>query len=187
MRDQAFTPRDVETVLHVIAPAIGATHQLGIIHRDLKPSNILYDKSEGKFYLSDFSFSKRPGIDETLTSTGMTVGTPYYVSPESIRGNTITPRTDIYSLGIMTYEMLVGQVPFVFNSISEIAQAHVMLPPKRLVLHHPKFPRYIEGVVLRALAKEPSQRYASIKEFADAYSHALTLHTDSEINQAYWA
>lgn len=177
---------EVRHILHDIAPALHAGHEQDIIHRDIKPSNILYDEIEKKYYLADFGFSKRPGIDETLTEAGIVVGTPYYISPEAIMGEPLGPYSDVYSFAVMVYELLVGVLPFQHNKLYQISMAHLQLPPPRMIIHHPEFPPIIETVVMKGLAKKPAERYATMLDFAHNYGAALEQIPPETWNKVFW-
>ena len=152
--------------------AVGAAHQAGIIHRDLKPSNILITQSADQpavVKVLDFGIAKFfTGNDDDasdLDQTNTVIGTPRYMSPEQHNGNELTPATDVYSLGVILYEMLTGMVLFSGSTPAEIAQKHVNDTP-----HSPRevvaaIPEDVERIVLHALEKEPADRPANAAEF----------------------
>jgi serine/threonine protein kinase len=152
--------------------AVGAAHQAGIIHRDLKPSNILITQSANQpavVKVLDFGIAKFfAGNDDDATDLGQTnsvIGTPRYMSPEQHSGHELTPATDVYSLGVILYEMLTGMVPFSGSTHAEIAQKHVNDTP-----HSPRevvaaIPEDVERIVLHALEKQPSDRPPNAAEF----------------------
>jgi serine/threonine-protein kinase len=152
--------------------AVGAAHQAGIIHRDLKPSNILITQSADQpavVKVFDFGIAKFfAGNDDDaneLAQTNSVIGTPRYMSPEQHSGNELTPATDVYSLGVILYEMLTGMVPFSGSTPAEIAQKHVNDTP-----HSPRevvaaIPEDVERIVLHALEKQPSDRPPDAAEF----------------------
>ncbi len=188
MNRQPFSPAAVWHVLRDIAPAVNAGHQKDIIHRDLKPDNVLVE-GHGKtlkFYLADFGLSKRPGVDTTLTERGVGVGTWEFAPPEMVRGEVADPRSDVYSLGVMTYQMLVGQLPFedrnTYNLIKMITEAH----PPLLTLLNPEFPVGLEAVVLRSIAKSRDDRYPSTLDFAKAFYNVLKDLPDEVRGKSYW-
>ncbi|MBZ0306517.1 MAG: serine/threonine protein kinase [Anaerolineae bacterium] len=186
MRQTPFSPEEVGVVVQDIAPALHAGHEEGIIHRDIKPGNILYDELEKKYYLADFGFSKRPGIDDTLTEAGIAVGTPYYISPEAITGENLAAQSDIYSFSVMVYELLVGELPFQHDKLYQISMAHIQLPPPRMMIHHSDFPPVIEAVVMKGLAKKPAERQATMLDFARDYALALEQLSPQARRKVYW-
>jgi len=152
--------------------AVAAAHEAGIIHRDLKPSNILITQSADQpavVKVLDFGIATFAADDDdeatTLAQTNTVIGTPRYMSPEQHNGNELTAATDVYSLGVILYEMLTGMVPFSGSTPAEIAQKHATLPP-----HSPReivaaIPEDVEHIVLHALEKQPSDRPANAGEF----------------------
>ncbi|MFL5927751.1 MAG: Stk1 family PASTA domain-containing Ser/Thr kinase [Gaiellaceae bacterium] len=144
-----------------ILGALSFAHRNGIIHRDIKPHNIVVG-SDGRLKVTDFGIA-RSGASQ-MTEAGSIVGTAQYLSPEQARGARVDPRSDIYSLGIVLYEMLTGHVPFTGDTAVEIAMKHLSEipdPPSKL---RPDVPHDLDAVVMRALAKDPEQRYGSAEE-----------------------
>lgn len=153
-----------------IAAGLQAIHDVGIIHRDLKTQNILID-SRGLVRLLDFGIAKEGGTQ--LTATGMIVGTPEYMSPEQARGERIDLRSDVYALGIVVFELFTGRVPFKGDSAVALLYRQVHEPPP---LDDPSLPPAAVPVLRRALAKDPSERYASVRELAGALRGAQAEH-----------
>ena len=144
-----------------IAEALEAAHARGLVHRDLKPQNVLFDAA-GKVKVADFGIAKAAG--DQLTQTSSVLGSPHYFSPEQAHGRVVDERSDLYSLGVVLYELLTGQPPFDGDSPVEIAIRHVHdepVPPRRLV---PDIGAATESVVLRAMAKSPLRRYQTAHE-----------------------
>lgn len=154
-----------------IAGALDHAHQSGIIHRDVKPSNILMDGDW--VLLSDFGLAKMIAAPSELTGTGVGIGTPAYMSPEQAKGEKIDHRTDIYSLGIILFEMLTGQVPHKAETplATAVKRINEPLPSPRSL--NPDIPEAVEQVLLKALAMAPAQRYDSAGEMATALQTAF--------------
>src|SRR5436309_2471681 len=144
-----------------ILHALRFAHRHGIVHRDIKPHNVLVD-SEGRVKVTDFGIA-RAGTSQ-MTETGSIVGTAQYLSPEQARGGEVDQRSDLYSLGIVLYELLTGKTPFEGDTPVEIAMKHLSNPPKPPSKLRPDIPRELDLVVLRALAKNPDDRYQSADE-----------------------
>ena len=158
-----------------LALALNVAHESGIIHRDLKPANVMMTP-EGEPVILDFGMARRFDIDESiLTPTGAMVGTPGYMAPEQILANRdkIGPGSDLYSLGVILYELLTGWIPF-SGSLATMLGTIVSDPPPDLTSHNPGLNPQLDGLVLKVLAKDPDDRYQSGKEFADAIDEYLT-------------
>lgn len=169
-------------IVEQAAAALDCAHAKGIVHRDLKPGNILFH-ADGRVLLADFGLAKvlkdvtdkerHSASGGALTSAGMIIGTPEYLSPEQGTGQSIDYRSDIYSLGVMLYQMLVGRVPFSGISPVAVAIKHAMEEPIAITLLNPNIPHSVETVVKIALAKQPKQRFASAGELARAFKDAV--------------
>jgi serine/threonine-protein kinase len=144
-----------------ILSALRFAHRHGIVHRDIKPHNVLVD-GEGRVKVTDFGIA-RAGTSQ-MTETGSIVGTAQYLSPEQARGGEVDPRSDLYSLGIVLYELLTGKTPFEGDTPVEIAMKHLSNAPQPPSKLRPDIPRELDMVVLRALAKSPDDRYQSADE-----------------------
>ncbi len=162
-------PIPVETAIRLfggILDAIGHAHRNGIVHRDIKPSNIIV-LPDGTPKVMDFGIARALGSSHQ-TRAGAIVGTLEYMSPEQIKGQETDGRSDIYSLGILLFEMLTGRVPFSSQSEYELLQAHINAPAPTPRIFGPHIPEPVAQVVLRALAKEPALRFQSAEEFKAA-------------------
>jgi len=158
----------VEIVRQVLA-GVKYAHDHGIVHRDLKPQNVLVD-SEGRARVTDFGIA-RAGASE-ITQTGSVLGTAQYLSPEQAQGLPVTAASDIYSIGVMLYEALTRQVPFDADSPVTVALKQVSERPRPPSELNPQVSRALDGVVMRALAKDPANRFASAEEFRQALDAA---------------
>jgi serine/threonine-protein kinase len=149
---------------HVLA-ALDYAHARGVVHRDIKPANVLMP-SPNWALLADFGIAKLMNDSQHLTMTGFIIGTAAYMAPEQAAGKTIDARTDLYSLGVVLYEMLTGRVPFDSDTPMAVLTKHVYEPPPPPRSLNPNLSPEIEAILLRALAKDPSQRYQSAAEMA---------------------
>ena len=165
------SPDEVVRVLSPLADALDYAHHCGLVHRDVKPGNVIVSP-EGLVTLTDFGIA-RAAQESRLTATGTIVGTPEYMSPEQVRGLTADARSDQYSLAVMAYEMLSGQVPFEADSTLALLHMVAYEPPPPICRGCPDLPVGVEAVLNKALAKDPGDRYASSSGFVDALERAL--------------
>jgi predicted Ser/Thr protein kinase len=149
---------------------LGAAHRVGIVHRDIKPSNIMLNKS-GIVKVMDFGIAKAISGSRGLTRTGMQVGTVFYMSPEQVKGERVDLRSDIYALGVTLYEMLTAHVPFSASSDFQVLSDHVNTAPPLPTKFYPYIPKGIENIVLKALEKNPDDRFQTVEEFGAALEH----------------
>jgi eukaryotic-like serine/threonine-protein kinase len=172
-------PTTVQWVAEMSA-GLHVAHELKIVHRDLKPENIMIAKrADGTEYavVMDFGLAKerKAGAElEKLTATGIILGTPEFMSPEQLRGQPLDPRTDVYSLTLMTYEMLTGKLPFEGRTQQEMMIARLRAEPVPVRKRRPdlNIPEAVEQVLLKGMARDPAQRYQSTPEFAAALAAA---------------
>ncbi|MGH9176110.1 MAG: protein kinase domain-containing protein, partial [Vicinamibacterales bacterium] len=146
-------------IIGQVASALDYAHQRGLIHRDIKPQNILVDR-EGNAKVVDFGIAK--GMrDVNLTEAGTGMGTVHYVSPEQAQGDPAGPGSDLYSTGVVLFEMLTKRLPFEADTPVGVAMQHVNTPPPPPSTFNPKIPSAVDAIVLRALSKDPDDRYPS--------------------------
>ncbi|HEX2111119.1 MAG TPA: serine/threonine-protein kinase [Gaiellaceae bacterium] len=154
-------PAEATGILAQVASALDAAHRRGLVHRDVKPSNVLLDtgaRPDGAdhVYLADFGLTRRVADEAGISDEGHLMGTIDYVAPEQIAGEESDGRTDVYSLGCVLYECLVGQPPFRRDSDLAVVFAHLETEPPAPSAQRPELPSALDGVIARALAKEPS-------------------------------
>lgn len=165
--------KDIDRIFTQLADALSYAHMHGIIHRDLKPANALID-SHGNIFLTDFGIARLlESASPRLTQTDAIMGTPAYISPEQAQGQDVDQRSDIYSLGIILYEMVMGGVPFVADTPLAVLFKHISDPLPLPSKVKPDIPPSIEKVILKALAKDPKDRFATADEFVAAWKRAL--------------
>jgi tetratricopeptide (TPR) repeat protein/tRNA A-37 threonylcarbamoyl transferase component Bud32 len=162
-----LTVERVVELLAQVAEALGYAHRQGVIHRDVKPANVLIGR-DGDALLADFGIAKIYADTLQLTGEGNMVGTPAYMAPEQLQGKSVDARTDIYALGVVLYQALTGECPFVAETPLAVAMMHIhnpLRPPRQL---KPNIPEPIERIILRAMAKNPVDRFQTAEEMAEA-------------------
>ncbi len=178
-KDGAMPPARVENIMRQVCGSLEEAHGHGIVHRDLKPDNVvLCERAGTKDWVEvlDFGIAKRSSEHDPneakLTQQGMVLGTPPYMSPEQFTGQPVDSRSDIYALGIMAYEMLVGKYPFEANTAWEWASKHMTESPRPIETQAlgTNVPERMRHAITRALAKNKDERYATVKEFYEAFS-----------------
>jgi len=164
---QGFKPRAAAALLRQMAEALRVLHAAGVLHRDLKPGNVMF-REDGTVALIDFGLSKQLELEASISNSGEISGTPYYMSPEQGHGREINERSDLYSLGIMFYEMLMRRKPYVAGTPMQVIYKHAHSP---LPEFRPEFKRF-ESILYNCIAKDPQRRYASADKLAEALKEA---------------
>jgi serine/threonine protein kinase len=165
-RKGVFQPEEVARIGAHVAEALGVAHRIGIVHRDVKPHNVMIRRDE-RVTLLDFGVARGAGIDmNTVTATGVIVGTPEYMPPEQFQGFRVDARSDVYSLGIVLYELLCGAVPFKADTPVALGMQHTGMPPAPIRTQRPNVPAWLERIVFKCLEKDPSLRYLEGSELA---------------------
>jgi serine/threonine-protein kinase len=183
----ATGPMPASRAVHIIQQVLrglGAAHAKGIVHRDMKPDNVFvvpHSETPDFVKILDFGISKIIAAQDAkvrLTATGTVVGTPIYMAPEQAMGNSVDHRADLYSVGVMLYELLAGRPPFVAESYLALVTQHLQAVPPDLGAMRPDLPRPLVNAIHRALSKEPDQRYRTAEEFARALPSPSLLRTN---------
>jgi len=190
LRRNKQTPQSFYPILDQLCSALSYGHTENLVHRDLKPDNVFIERNRETasihVYLGDFGLGKRQGIDQTLTEADAVLGTPHYMAPECVLGDALTQKADIYALGIITYEALLGKLPFDEPSGHLTAMAQVTKAAPPMTQLNPAFPALLEEIVMEAMEKDPNNRTANAEEFKQNYFNALFRLTEEERNTLYW-
>src|SRR5258708_32214312 len=169
-------PLNLDETLHVmtaVGEALTYAHERGVLHRDVKPSNILVEKGVTP-YLADFGLARMASAGESTLSQDMMLGTPQYISPEQAQGvKDIDGTTDVYSLGVVLYELVAGRVPFNADTPYAIVHDHIYSPLPMPSKVNPQVPPAVERVLLKALAKERADRYTTPSQMVEAFRQAV--------------
>ncbi len=166
-------------ILGMIAPGLDEAHSKGIVHRDIKPSNILFDKRNNP-YISDFGIAKLSQAQTGNVTGSAIIGTPAYMAPEQAQGDEIDGRTDIYSLGIILYEMLTGKQPYEADTPMAVAIKHITDPVPHILAANPNLPSGMEAIIQKAMAKNRSDRYPTAVDMTNAL-HDLLRNTPTQM------
>jgi serine/threonine-protein kinase len=163
--------RALELALQV-GRGLAFAHSNGLIHRDVKPQNVLMN-GDDQAKVTDFGIARSIDVDVSVTQTGTVLGTSAYIAPEQASGGDVTPQTDVYSLGVVLYELLTGEVPFPGESFVAVAMKHIKDPAPSVLERRPDTPPRLAAAVDRALAQEPGERFASMDDFVAELSACL--------------
>ena len=169
-------------ILIEAAGALGVAHRAGLIHRDVKPDNIMLESEEARVLLMDFGIAKAVGTNSGPTQTGSVIGTPHYMSPEQASGDhTIDQRSDLYSLGIVGFEMLTGSVPFDAESTAAVLVKHLTAEAPSVARNRPECPPELAQVIARCLEKDPAERWSSATDLVRALQGDVRRSTRSRV------
>ncbi len=169
---EPLPPERILEILKPVAEALAYAHEQGVLHRDIKPSNVMLTP-EGSIFLTDFGLARMAQSGESTLSQDMMIGTPQYMSPEQAKGVEVDERTDIYSLGVILFEMLTGRVPFNADTPYAVVHDHIYTPLPLPTTIKSDISPALEQVVLKALAKEKDDRYQKVTELALAFEDAV--------------
>jgi serine/threonine protein kinase len=193
LREQGALPIDgARQILRELADALGYAHRNGVVHRDIKPDNILLDADSGRAMITDFGIARAAtgGDDTRLTATGVTIGTPMYMSPEQCSGERdIDGRSDLYSLGAVAYQMLTGRPPFIGGNTPAIIMMQVTEAPVPPRARRAEIPRDLEQIVLKLLEKNPANRFATGEDVVAALDGAPLppMRTNAPVAPVAWS
>jgi serine/threonine protein kinase len=148
-----------------VAEGLAFAHEHGLVHRDVKPQNVLLN-GDGEAKVTDFGIARSLDVEHGVTQTGTVMGTSNYLSPEQASGKQVTPATDVYSLGVVLYELLTAEVPFPGDNFVAVAMKHLNDPPPDVLERRPDVPLRLASAIDRALEKDPARRFTSMDEFA---------------------
>jgi eukaryotic-like serine/threonine-protein kinase len=185
-RNGPLPPRRALELALQVADALAFAHQAGLVHRDVKPQNVLVT-ADGEAKVTDFGIARSLDVEHGVTQTGTVLGTSNYLSPEQARGQGVTPATDVYSLGVVLYELLTGEVPFPGENFVAVAMRHINEPPPSLLDRRPDVPLRLVHAVERALAKDPAARFPTMEAFADELRACLAETVEPDADRTFIA
>jgi len=187
MKRKQLTPRTAWIILEQLFRALEYGHSQRVVHRDIKPDNVFIERRDNKLhlFLGDFGLGKRTGIDNTLTEADSAIGTPHYMSPEAIMGEKPDPRSDIYSVCVLAYELYLDVLPFDEEFAHSTAIAHVTKPVPRPSDLNPDFPLAIEDVLLKGLEKKADSRHQDMGEVITSFLNAYDTLSEEQLDTVY--
>jgi len=162
-----------------IARALAFAHQQGLVHRDVKPQNVLLN-DDGRAKVTDFGIARSLDVQQGMTQSGTVMGTSDYIAPEQARGERVDEQTDVYSLGVVLYELLTGEVPFPGENFVAVAMRHINEPPPSARERRPDVSLRLDAAIRRAMAKEPGERFRSMGDFVGELEAALDVGPDED-------
>jgi serine/threonine protein kinase len=172
---------ETAAMLRQLASALDYAHSQNVIHRDIKPSNVMFD-SRGDAYLVDFGIAKLLAATRAITTTGVVMGTPLFMPPEQWRAEEVTPASDQYALGVMTYVLITGRVPFEADTPHGLMYKHLTEPPAPPQVYRPDIPEAVTQVLDRALAKKGEDRFPNVTAYAQAFEKAIQGYGGGQTN-----
>src|SRR5262249_35178267 len=176
-RSGALSLLNAYQILSQICDGLEAAHSQGVIHRDLKAQNIMIGPT-GQVKIIDFGLARSVHL-EGMTATGLIMGTPEYMAPEQVAGKPVDERADIYALGVILFEMLTGRVPFTGDSAIAVGFQQLKDPPPPPRSINPQIPEEVERIILKALEKNPIQRYRNVDDMRKEFAAALPRFADA--------
>lgn len=169
VREPRLPIEEARRLLAAVAEALAYAHSRGVVHRDVKPDNIMLDRASGRPLMTDFGIARAAQGDSRLTVTGVAIGTPAYMSPEQALGEReLDGRSDIYSLGVIGYQLLAGETPFKASNTPAMLVKHISETPRSLAMLRPDAPSGLTHAISKSLAKKPDDRWNDAMGFRDA-------------------
>ncbi|MFN8528469.1 MAG: protein kinase [Anaerolineae bacterium] len=167
------TLEEIVRIMSAVAGGLDYAHRVGVLHRDIKPSNIILG-NDGTPYITDFGLARMAALNESTLSADVLLGTPHYISPEQAMGSRdLTTATDLYSLAVVLYELLVGRVPYTSDTPFAVIHSHIYSPLPSPSAINPELPAQVEAVLVKALAKNPADRYPNAMAMIEAFKAAV--------------
>lgn len=173
---QLLPPVQVVKLMSLVADALGHAHDRKVVHRDIKPSNIVWDPATGAVKITDFGVARL--IDTEATSAGLAIGTPAYMAPEQVRGESVDGKSDIYALGATLFQMLTGRLPFVADQMSALLYRVVHEPAPDPRTLRPELPEAVSGILMKAMAKRAEDRHPDARTLARELAAAAESFAD---------